>query len=62
MVKVKAEIKPVQQILQNHGLGEGGPVQKLVDSEMTANIHFIFRSQFYCFLHIFHRSVFVSFK
>ena len=31
MVKVKAEIKPVQQILQNHGLGEGGPVQKLVD-------------------------------
>lgn len=33
MVKVKAEIKPVQQILQNHGLGEGGPVQKLVDSE-----------------------------
>lgn len=33
MVKVKAEIKPVQQILQNHGLGEGGPAQKLVDSE-----------------------------
>lgn len=33
MVKVKAEIKPVQQILQNHGLWEGGPVQKLVDSE-----------------------------
>lgn len=33
MVKVKAEIKPVQQILQNHGLGECGPVQKLVDSE-----------------------------
>ena len=35
MVKVKAEIKPVQQILQNHGLGEGGPVQKLVDSEVV---------------------------
>lgn len=32
-MKVKAEIKPVQQILRNHGLQEGGPVQKLVDSE-----------------------------
>lgn len=32
-MKVKAEIKPVQQILRNHGLQEGGPVQKLLDSE-----------------------------
>lgn len=32
-MKVKVEIKPAQQILRNHGLQEGGPVQKLVDSE-----------------------------
>lgn len=32
-MKVKAEIKPAQRILRNHGLQEGGPVQKLVDSE-----------------------------
>ena len=32
-MKVKAEIKPAQRILRTHGLQEGGPVQKLVDSE-----------------------------
>lgn len=32
-MKLKAEVKSMQEILQNHGLQDGGPVQKLVDSE-----------------------------
>ena len=32
-MKLKVERKSMQEILQNHGLQEGGPVQKLVDSE-----------------------------
>lgn len=32
-MKLKAEMKSMQEILQNHGLQAGGPVQKLVDSE-----------------------------
>lgn len=32
-MKVKAEIKTASEILRNHGLQEGGPVQKLVDGE-----------------------------
>ena len=32
-MKLKVEMKSMQEILQNHGLQDGGPVQKLVDSE-----------------------------
>ena len=32
-MKLKVEMKSMQEILQNHGLQEGGSVQKLVDSE-----------------------------
>ena len=32
-MKLKVEMKSMHEILQNHGLQDGGPVQKLVDSE-----------------------------
>ena len=32
-MNLKVEMKSMQEVLQNHGLQDGGPVQKLVDSE-----------------------------